>query len=66
MSSAIPVQSSWWSPAPRRIKSVYERRAPQGVEALNAMRCFLHSERESVESREVVKASAVGAVEKLS
>jgi hypothetical protein len=36
------------------------------VEALNAMRCFLHSERESVESREVVKASAVGAVEKLS
>jgi len=37
--------------------------APRGVEALNAMRCFLHSERESVVERsEVVSARAVGAV----
>jgi hypothetical protein len=40
----------------------YETRAPKGVETLKNAMCFLHSDRGIVvDSKEVVKANAVGA-----
>ena len=54
----------WLRPlAPTNERRVYETRVPTGVDALKIARCFLHSATgRDVESRDVVSASAVGAI----
>lgn len=60
MSKAVPTPSTCFDP--KNEKDVYEAIAPTGVDALNSIRCLLHSTRErEVDIRETVYAREVGA-----
>ena len=60
MSKAVPTPSTFFDP--KNEKDAYEAIAPTGVDALNRIRCLLHSTRErEVDIRETVYARAVGA-----